>query len=75
MTPRHPNKDIREAIEYAVSKGWRVEKAGPRAHPWGHLYCPERSREGHIIRVWSTPKNPQNHARDIRTAVDRCEHT
>jgi len=32
---RHPNKDIQEAIGYAVLRGWRIEKAGPRAHTYG----------------------------------------
>ena len=41
--PRHPNKDIRDAILYAVSRGWRIEKAGPRAHIWGRALCPEQS--------------------------------
>src|SRR5258707_15855659 len=30
----HPNKHIREAIKYALTKGWRLVKAGPRAHVW-----------------------------------------
>jgi len=27
----HPDKFIRESLEYAKSIGWRVVKAGPRA--------------------------------------------
>lgn len=72
--PRHPNKHVRAAIEYARLKGWRVEKAGPRAHPWGHLYCPHGQRGGCIIRVWSTPQNGQNLARRIRREIDDCTH-
>lgn len=46
----------------------------PVAHIYGELYCPERSRDGHIVRVLSTPRNPENHAKRIRRAVDRCNH-
>ncbi len=34
MALTHPNKHIEAALQYARSKGFRVEKAGPRAHPW-----------------------------------------
>lgn len=30
----HANKHIREALDYAESKGWTVRKSGPRAHAW-----------------------------------------
>ncbi len=39
-SPRHPNKAIRAARTHAVENGWRVEKAGPRAHAWGIMLCP-----------------------------------
>lgn len=71
---KHPNKHIREAISYAEQQEWTFVKAGPRAHPYGTRYCPLRTRDGHKIRVSSTPRNPQNHARDIRDAIDKCEH-
>ena len=73
--PRHPNKEIRQAIEYAVSLGWRIEKAGPRAHVWGRALCLEQSRAGHIFNIHSTPRNPTIHARKLRRYVDACEHT
>jgi len=46
-----PDKHIREAIKYAEERGFRVIKAGPRAHEWGHLHCTEASREGCRIAV------------------------
>jgi hypothetical protein len=70
----HANKEIREAIQYAEQRGWRFEMAGPRAHIYGTLYCPETSRDGCRRTVLSTPRNPQNHARRIRREVDRCPH-
>ena len=75
MPSNHPNKHIREAIRYAQSQGWTVTKAGPRAHIWGTLLCPRHTREGCRVRVMSTPRNPESHARDIRRYVDRCSHS
>ena len=70
----HPNKHIREVIQYAEGRGWRVRRGGGSAHVWGQLFCPEATREGCIVRVFSTPRNPQNHARRIRREVDKCPH-
>ncbi len=49
MQHNHSNKHIRDAIRYAENKGWRVAKAGPRAHIWGTLWCPQRTREGVVF--------------------------
>jgi hypothetical protein len=68
--PRHPNKNIEKAIRYAESHGWRVLVGG--AHAWGFLLCPERSREGCRLSVWSTPRSPTDHAKDILRGVDGC---
>lgn len=70
----HPNKHIREAVQYAENHGWRVVKAGARAHTWGRIYCPLTSREGCARAVYSTPRSPEDHARDLQRAVDRCSH-
>src|SRR5437660_12884274 len=70
----HPNKHIREAVDYAVGRGWRLVKSGPRAHAWGRLYCPAQTRGGCIFTVYSTPRVPENHARYIRRRVDACPH-
>jgi hypothetical protein len=70
----HPNKHIRDAVDYAIGNGWRLVKSGPRAHAWGRLYCPAQTRGGCIISVYSTPRVPENHARYIRRRVDACPH-
>ncbi|MDA1049533.1 MAG: hypothetical protein O3C40_03515 [Planctomycetota bacterium] len=70
----HPNKHIREAIEYAEQHGWTFVKASARAHIYGTLYCPLRTRDGHRQPVYSTPRSPENHARRIREAVNNCDH-
>ncbi|MEM9703991.1 MAG: hypothetical protein AAF907_16245 [Planctomycetota bacterium] len=71
---KHPNKHIREAIEYALDRGWRLEKSGKSAHNWGMLLCPFNARGGCRVAVHSTPRVPENHADQIRRAVDRCPH-
>ncbi len=72
--PIHPNKHIREAIRYAERKGWRLIKANVRAHIWGTVWCPHSDRTGCRVRIMSTPKNPEAHARDVRRIVNRCPH-
>jgi hypothetical protein len=70
----HSNKPIREAVDYALENGWTLKLAGPRAHVWGVLYCHHAERQGCRRAVYSTPRSPEDHAKDIRRAVDRCPH-
>jgi hypothetical protein len=70
--PRHPDKHIEAAVRYALERGWRVEIS--QGHAWGHLLCPRRSRDGHIVPVWSTPRSPERHARWIRREIEKCDH-
>ena len=73
---RHQNKHIREAIKYALRRGWRLEKAaGGSAHVWRILLCPHAARDGHRFRVTGTPRNPENHAKRFRAAVDARPHS
>lgn len=72
---KHPNKEVEAAVAYAEANGWRVELA--RGHAWGRLYCPFNDTECRcgefcIIGVWSTPRSPTSHARQIRRVVDGC---
>jgi hypothetical protein len=69
---RHPKPPIEAAIRYAEQLGWRVVISN--GHAWGRLFCPFASREGCIVSVWSTPKVPENHARQIRRVIDMCPH-
>ena len=74
---KHPNKHIEEALQYAESKDWKIEKSSGHAHSWGKMYCPENSplcRENLfcIKSIWSTPRNPQQHAREIMRVIDGC---
>jgi len=67
----HPNKHIREALNDAEARGWVIRKAGPRAHAWGVIYCSFGHREC-WMSIYSTPKNPENHARHIKRTINRC---
>jgi len=65
----HPNKHIREAIKYAEECGWRIVMSK------GHAYCRIYGGCGHRDcqkSVWSTPRSPERHAKDIRDKVDSC---
>ncbi len=67
----HPNKEIRAALAIAETAGWTVKKSGPRAHAWGTIRC----RCGHQkcwMAIYSTPRNPQNHAKQIQRKVSAC---
>lgn len=70
--PRHPNKEIEAAVQYAEAEGWTLMLS--RGHAWGHLRCPFGRRGGCITPVWSTPRSPEAHADRIRRDVDRCQH-
>jgi len=70
--PRHPNKEIEAAVSYAESQGWSCIKI--KGHAWGKLQCAFHDREGCTLFVWSTPRVPENHARQLRRDIDRCPH-
>jgi len=72
---KHPSKEVEKALQYAEHHGWRVEVGG--SHAWGKIFCPRnnpacRCGEFCISSIWSTPRNPGNHARQIRRIVDNC---
>lgn len=74
MAKKHPNKHIAQAIQYALKKGWTIKEAGNSAHAFGILLCPSQSRSGCKISIFSTPRNPENHAKQIKKIVDKCTH-
>lgn len=70
---RHPHKEIEKVVQYAETLGWRVVLS-KRGHAWGYLYCTQADRTGCKVGVSSTPHNPENHARHVRSSVDSCPH-
>ncbi|AUG99120.1 hypothetical protein CWC46_04390 [Prodigiosinella confusarubida] len=71
---KHPNKHIQAAIDYALSKGWVWVPPGGSAHCFCKLRCGNSADEhqDHQMSVWSTPGNPENHAKQIRRNVNHC---
>jgi hypothetical protein len=72
---KHPNKEVESALRHAEAHGWRISVGG--SHAWGRIYCPYndpecRCGEFCMTSVWSTPRNAENHARQLRRAVDNC---
>lgn len=69
---KHTNKEVRAAIDYAISKGWLFTEGN--GHCFGRLRCgsAETEHKTHQFSVWSTPKSPENHAKLIISKVDKC---
>ena len=76
---KHPKKDVEDALRELEDLGWLVEEAkGGRAHAWGSVKCPANKmgacRSGIYCRmaVFSTPRNPENHARGLIRKAEGC---
>lgn len=72
---KHSKKEIEEALKYAEENNWIVKVGG--SHAWGKIYCPYNDKncrcgEFCITSIWSTPKSPTNHAKQIKRIVDNC---
>ncbi|PWC15689.1 hypothetical protein B4923_00810 [Brenneria roseae subsp. americana] len=67
---KHPNKHIQAAIEYALAQGWRFHPSN--GHAFGRLICGTQNHHDHMMSIWSTPSNPENHAKQICRKVDSC---
>jgi hypothetical protein len=70
----HTNKEIESAIQYAENNGWRYKATGNSAHAWGRLLCPLAERDGCGMSIYSTPRNNDVHAKQIRRKVNSCPH-
>jgi hypothetical protein len=73
LRSKHPKKDVEEALQEAEVAGMIVEDG--HGH-WGVIWCPgdEDHRCPRPFWVWSSPKNAQNHAKQIRRYTARCTH-
>ncbi len=68
MAKKHPNKEIQAALKYAEQNGWSIKIGG--SHAWGKILCPYndadcRCGEFCLTSIWSTPRNPTNHAKHL----------
>ncbi len=73
---KHPTKEIEAALKFAESEKWRVDVGG--SHAWGKMFCPfyqEPCRCGVfcITPTLSTPRDAENHARDLKRVIEKCE--
>ncbi|MGB4345872.1 MAG: hypothetical protein WBJ21_05705 [Burkholderiaceae bacterium] len=71
----YPNKEVEKVLRIAEDNGWRVVQGG--SHAWGKIYCPYKDLECRcgefcIASIWSTPRNPDNHARALLRVVMNC---
>ncbi|KAI9134184.1 hypothetical protein [Acaryochloris sp. CCMEE 5410] len=66
----HPKPEIEAAPQYAEQNQWRIEVGG--SHAWGKMYCPYNDKDCRCgtASIWSTPKNPGNHTKQIQRIVD-----
>lgn len=65
---RHPKKDVEQALNRAERNRLNVQQNRGRGHKWGDVGCQDT---GHPKKsVWSTPRNPGNHAKEINKYTD-----
>jgi hypothetical protein len=64
---RHPKNEIANALRDCVDTGLVVEEVH-RAHRWGRVVCPGC---GASRGIWSTPRVPADHPRQLRRFVER----
>lgn len=68
---KHPNKHIQAALDYAEQNGWQKVPSGKSAHAFCRLRC-LRGHSEHQMSIWSTPRSPENHAKQIIRKVNEC---
>ena len=68
-----PRRRLRKHLPMRKPLGGRLCPPRPDT-VWGYMRCCEASRSGCEASVWSTPRNPGNHAKQLRRAIERCPH-
>lgn len=68
----HAKKHLREAsLRLRIWAIAIIPKPGSHGHSWGYLRCPAC---GDHKSAWSTPKNVDNHAKDLIRWASRHTH-
>jgi hypothetical protein len=70
---KHPKKDVEQALRFAEENGWLVRPTAS-GHRWGEMICGHTDADRCRISIWSTPKNPGNHADRLGRKVRNCPH-
>jgi ribosomal protein L33 len=69
---RHP-KEVERALRFAEENGWTIRRRD-RGHSWGVMVCAHQGSNACRVSIWSTPKNPGNHANRLEQRVRNCPH-
>jgi hypothetical protein len=65
-------EQVRKTLDGASDEeAFEVQDTSARGHSWGCVRC---TRCNQKISVWSTPKNADNHAKQIRRFIQRHSH-
>ncbi|MFT4035903.1 MAG: hypothetical protein QM679_10060 [Patulibacter sp.] len=64
----HGKKEIRKALKDLESRGFAVEETAA-GHKWGRIIAPN----GEMKSVWSTPRSPEQHAKDLMVWAKKQE--
>ena len=67
----HGEKEVRSALGEADTVGLKVVPTKAHGHSWGYIDCPKCPGR---LYVWSSPRSPGNHARDIRRFIELHQH-
>ena len=72
---KHTSKEIEAVLRELEALGWTVVEG--RGHAWGILRCPSNSKECRCgefcqMSVWSTPKDPERHAKKLSQKALAC---
>ena len=70
---RHPKKEVESALHEAESAGWTVART-QSGHRWGVMRCGQAVGSECRTSIWSTPRSPGNHAKQLRRFIARCPH-
>jgi hypothetical protein len=66
----HSKKQVRDALDEAYATDFGI-CATPAGHQWGYVEC---GKCGQKFSVWSTPKSPDNHAKQIMRFLKKHCH-
>jgi hypothetical protein len=65
--PKHPKKEVNDALDYADQHGFHVGRT-VSGHRWGRITC----TCGASVSIWSTPKSLMT---TVAGCADGCSNT
>ena len=67
----HSKKQVRAALDEADAAGFDVHDTSSHGHSWGYIQC---TADKQRMSVWSTPRDADVHAKQIRQFLTRHSH-